>query len=115
MYVRGVGSSHQVTKALADHYGLQYEKLPTPANASQAIEMINKYLDEGWTFHISGRGTAPFSSGGHYIAIRGKTNDGKWLLFNSSGAGKDPNNLIIEPETLVSAGLNLNNLNAVKR
>ena len=115
MYIRGIGSSHQVTKALADHYGLQYEKLPTPANASQAIEMINKYLDEGWTFHISGRGTAPFSSGGHYIAIRGKTNDGKWLLFNSSGAGKDPNNLIIEPETLVSAGLNLNNLNAVKR
>ena len=115
MYIRGAGSSHQVTKFLANHYGLQYEKLPTPANSSQAIEMINKYLDEGWTLHISGRGTAPFSAGGHYIAIRGKTNDGKWLLFNSSGAGKDPNNLVIDPEALVSAGLALSNLNAVKR
>lgn len=115
MYVRGVGSSHLVTQTLASHYGLQYEKIPTPANASQAIEIMNKYLDEGWTLHISGKGTAPFSANGHYIAVRGKSSDGKWLLFNSAGAGKDPNNLIIDPQTVVSAGLWLNNINAVKR
>lgn len=115
MYVRGVGSSHLVTQTLASHYGLQYEKIPTPANASQAIEIMNKYLDEGWALHISGKGTAPFSANGHYIAVRGKTSDGKWLLFNSAGAGKDPNNLIIDPQTVVSAGLWLNNINAVKR
>ena len=115
MYVRGVGSSHQVTQTLASHYGLQYEKIPTPANASQAIEIMNKYLDEGWALHISGKGTAPFSANGHYIAIRGKSSDGKWLLFNSAGAGKDPNNLIMDPQTVVSAGLWLNNINAVKR
>lgn len=115
MYVRGVGSSHLVTQTLASHYGLQYEKIPTPANASQAIEIMNKYLDEGWTLHISGKGTAPFSANGHYIAVRGKSSDGKWLLFNSAGAGKDPNNLIMDPQTIVSAGLWLNNINAVKR
>ena len=115
MYVRGVGSSHLVTQTLASHYGLQYEKIPTPANASQAIEIMNKYLDEGWALHISGKGTAPFSANGHYIAVRGKTSDGKWLLFNSAGAGKNPNNLIIDPQTVVSAGLWLNNINAVKR
>ena len=115
MYVRGVGSSHLVTQTLASHYGLQYEKIPTPANASQAIEIMNKYLDEGWALHISGKGTAPFSANGHYIAIRGKSSDGKWLLFNSAGAGKDPNNLIMDPQTVVSAGLWLNNINAVKR
>lgn len=115
MYVRGVGSSHLVTQTLASHYGLQYEKIPTPANASQAIEIMNKYLDEGWTLHISGKGTAPFSANGHYIAVRGKSSDGKWLLFNSAGAGKDPNNLIMDPQTVVSAGLWLNNINAVKR
>lgn len=115
MYVRGVGSSHLVTQTLASHYGLQYEKIPTPANASQAIEIMNKYLDEGWTLHISGKGTAPFSANGHYIAVRGKSSDGKWLLFNSAGAGKDPNNLIMDPQTIVTAGLWLNNINAVKR
>ena len=114
MYKEGSGSLHKITRVLAEHYNLQYKKVPTPANASQAIEIINKYLDDGWMLHISGKGKKPFSVGGHYIAIHSRNSDGKWVIFNSSSK-EDLKHLEWEPSDLVSAGLNLSNINAVKK
>ena len=114
MYKTNQGSSHDITKVLAEHYNLQYKKVPKPANASQTIEIINKYLDDGWMLHVSGKGKKPFSVGGHYIAIHSRNSDGKWVIFNSSSK-EDLKHLEWEPSDLVSAGLNPANINAVKK
>lgn len=98
------GSSHEITKYLADHYGMTYEKVSTgfndptygnnlsDAEINKAIEAINSYLKKGWMIHTSGTSPMtesqmgqPFTPGGHYIGIRGITADGKWLLADSNG------------------------------
>lgn len=83
-HVPGLGSSWGLTKAAAAEYGLEYENISS-SSKSEAQAKITKYLKDGWMIHTSGGGTPPFTSGGHYIGIRGITPEGKWLLADSNG------------------------------
>lgn len=76
------GTNGNVLIQSVKDYGLHYEAI------SFTESSINKALSEGKVIYLSGKGRSPFSDNGHYIAIRGKTADGKWLLFNSAGGCK---------------------------
>ena len=102
------GSSWAITKTLADHYGLQYKDFST--SCSSAISVINSALDDGWMIHTSGTGSAPFTSGGHYIGIYGRSSTGDWLIADSSSRG----NAAYAPSTVISAGINCSNLKGIK-
>ncbi len=66
--------------------------------------------------HTSGRGSNPFTSGGHYIGIRGITEDGKWLLADSAGSRGKENTLSksFPPEEVINAGMAIDNITAIK-
>lgn len=112
MYVAGAGSSHAITKTLADHYGMEYKQL-SASSVDEAIKVINEALKDGWMIHTSGAGAHPFSSGGHYIGIRELTSDGKWLLADS-GHKEEYSTKPWEPKTVVNAGMKINNIHAVR-
>lgn len=105
MHIAGEGSSHEVTRVLAQHYGLEYKALDT-CN----IDTINEYLRDGWMIHTSGKGSRPFSSRGHYIGIAGINSNGQWLIANSGKEG----NKYYDPSTVVNAGMWCNNVKAIK-
>ena len=84
MHICGSGSSHSLPATISDHFGLQHETI-----SGASIEKINKYLNEGWMIWTCGSGPDPFTSGGHCIGVRGITSDGKWLLADSKGNGKE--------------------------
>lgn len=104
--ISSIGSSETITKVLAEHFNLEYDEKPW-SSAQEAVDIINKYLDEGWMVHISGAGTDPFTSGGHYIGIIGKNSEGKWLLANSA-TSEENRNKAYDPMALVTAGLHYN-------
>lgn len=75
------GSIGEKLITVVKKHGLTYDE----KKVAWSVDAINKALDEGKVIQVSANGSAPFSSSGHYISIRGKTSDGKWLLFNSAG------------------------------
>ena len=83
--VCGSGSSHAVTD-IAKDYGLKVENYGKPS-----IVEINKALKNGMMFQVAGTGPSPFSGIGHFIGIRGVTEDGKWLIFDSAHKGQGTN------------------------
>lgn len=80
MYDYGIGSKHTITQYLANHYGLQYMSI-NPKSVSD----INNALNSGYMVHIVGKGSAPFSTGGHYVAILAIDDNGDWIVGNSAG------------------------------
>lgn len=116
IYIAGSGSSWDVTRVLADHYGLQYEHIDT--SRSTVVEDVSRYLREGWMIHSSGGGSygsgaAPYSVGGHYVGIRGITSDGKWLIADSASVNRDQNKHW-DPSDVLAAGMNVGNLWAIR-
>lgn len=91
------GSYHSITNIATD-YGLVVENIGN----KPGIEKISNYLRQGWMFHIAGSGPEPFSGGGHFIAIRGITDDGKWLVFDSSHGGRN-NTVEWDPEGIYNS------------
>ncbi len=81
------GSSWSVAPVLAEHWGLKAK------NISASVAAINAVLTSGGLVVTSGSGASPFTSGGHYITIRGLTDDGKWKIGDSNGniGGKNSN------------------------
>jgi hypothetical protein len=79
LYIPGQGSSWDVAPVLAEHWGLHAK------NITKSVAAINKVLQSGGLVITSGSGSTPFTSGGHYITIRGVTSDGKWKLGDSNG------------------------------
>jgi hypothetical protein len=117
IYVPGSGSSWDVTRVLAEHYGLQYEVINT--TRATVVEDVSEYLRQGWMVHSSGggnygSGAAPYSRGGHYVGIRGITADGKWLIADSASQSRDQNKLW-DPQEVLAAGMNIGNLRAIRR
>lgn len=104
MHVPGAGSSWSITNFLATKYGLSATRI------DGTVAAINEYLDNGYMIHTSGKGGAPFTPGGHYIAIVKKLDNGKWLVADSSRRGPSGE---YDPAT-VMAGMNKNNVWAVK-
>lgn len=103
-HVPDSGSSWTITETLAKRYGLQYQAIN-----SCNIDTINQYLNDGWMIHTSGRGSVPFSSGGHYIGITSIQN-GQWYIADSARGNK-----YYSPSTVVNAGMACSNVRAIKR
>lgn len=104
MHVQGVGSSHQITNYLGNHYGLEVIRI------AGNITEINKYLDQGYMIHTSGKGSAPFTRGGHYIAIVSHLENGNWLVADSSSRGPSGE---YKPQDVINAGMQVGNVWAV--
>jgi hypothetical protein len=77
MYIPGVGSSWAIAGVVARHYGLKSTLIR--ADSSRIIAT----LKAGGMVVTSGSGALPFTSGGHYIVIRGIDSDGRWLIGDS--------------------------------
>lgn len=79
------GSSWDISEVLSEHWGLTWTHIP---ESEVSVAKINEVLSDGKTLiNTSGAGSAPFTSGGHFITIRGVTPDGKWKVGNSNGPG----------------------------
>jgi len=87
IYVPGTGSSWSVAPILAEHWELQAN------NISNTVAAVNETLRNGGLVVTSGSGAAPFTSGGHYIVIRGVSEDGKWKVGDSNGTIGQQNSL----------------------
>jgi hypothetical protein len=87
IYVPGTGSSWSVAPILAEHWGLQAN------NIANTVAAVNETLRNGGLVVTSGSGAAPFTSGGHYIVIRGISEDGKWKVGDSNGTIGQQNSL----------------------
>ena len=94
LYIPGAGSSWSIAPVLAAHWGLD----ATPIGAN--IDKITATLQTGGLVIVSGQGPIPFTTGGHYIVIRGVTADGKWLIGDS--AHNDTSDKAWEPSQLIS-------------
>ena len=102
------GSSWDITRVLAEYYGLQYQAID-----SCDVDTINRYLRDGWMIHTSGIGTAPFTRSGHYIGIAGINSNGEWYIANS--ASRNNANRYYSPNAVISAGMRCGNVRAIKR
>lgn len=79
MHVAGSGSSHAITATLAKHYGMEYSDVNY-----HSADSITELLKSGYMIHLVGKGSAPYSDGGHYIAVVGIAEDGNWIIVDSS-------------------------------
>lgn len=101
-----------LTKNLAEHYGMAWEKIDS-SSTEAAINDINKHLKEGWMIETAGSGSTPYTSGGHYVGIRGIDSSGKWLLADP-GHSEDISQQPWNPKDVVSAGMNIDNVYAFR-
>ena len=95
LYIPGAGSSWSIAPVLAAHWGLN--AIPIGSN----IDKITATLQSGGLVITSGQGPLPFTSGGHYLVIRGATADGKWLIGDS--AHSDTSDQPWDPQQLVTS------------
>ncbi len=77
------GSSWSIAPLAAEHWGLTSK--PTGADPVAITDAIKG----GALVIVAGQGPSPFTTGGHYIVIRGVTADGKWLVGNSAESTLD--------------------------
>lgn len=70
---------------IAEKYSLEVQQIDARDEAN-----TSKLLKEGWKILVSGDNSRKpvllFSSVGHYIMLRGITDDGKWLVGDSAGS-----------------------------
>jgi hypothetical protein len=77
LYVPGAGSSWDIGSVLAQHWGLNATSIPV----SQKV--ITAHLQARDLVIAAGQGSLPFTSGGHFIVIRGVAADGNWMIGDS--------------------------------
>lgn len=77
MYQEGRGSSWEIGPRLAEHWGLRAEPV------AKDVASITAALRNGALVITPGAGPKPFTSGGHFIVIRGVTADGKFKIGDS--------------------------------
>jgi hypothetical protein len=94
LYVPGAGSSWSIAPVLAKHWGLK------SAAIGASVAKISAALQSGGLVVGSGQGPLPFTTGGHYIVIRGVAADGKWKIGDS--AHTSTNTQEWDPQKLVS-------------
>ncbi len=74
-YIPGAGSSHTLFTSAANHWGLKAQPILGEAAVKQVLSI-------GGLVVSGGKGSYPYTSGGHIIVIRGVTSDGKFLVGN---------------------------------
>ena len=94
MYIAGAGSSWAIAPRLAEKWGLKSEAI------GKDLAKITSALQQGKLVITSGSGAVPFTSGGHYIVIRGITADGKFKVGDS--AHPDANSKDWDPAPILS-------------
>ena len=93
-YVKGAGSKWTISPVLAEHWGLNAKQI------KPSVPVITKTLQSGGLVITAGQGSEPFTSGGHFIVIRGVTSDGKFMIGDSGHAGTSEKKW--NPDELVS-------------
>lgn len=81
---------------MAERYGLKSEVIEL------SIESVNSALKQGRIVHLSGAGSNPFSTGGHYLIIRGVLPNGNWKIGDSGTSSN--NTLEWNPADIASSG-----------
>ena len=77
LYVPGEGSSWAISPRLAQHWALKSQPI------SKDLAKITQALQAGSLIITVGKGPKPFTSGGHFIVIRGITASGKFKIGDS--------------------------------
>ena len=95
LYVPGEGSSWSISKVLAEHWKLT----ATPIHPD--VNKITQVLESGGLVVTAGQGSVPFTSGGHFIVIRGVTSDGKWKVGDS--AHPEANTQSWDPQQIINS------------
>lgn len=91
------GSNWNIQTIVGEHWGLKSTQLGASVNE------INTALQGGALIITSGSGSAPFTSGGHYIVIRAVTAEGKWLVGDSNGSkGAENSKTEWDPDTILN-------------
>ncbi len=89
-------------KIVGDHYKFEVETVSYDS-LSDAETKMRDYLKQGYMIHLSGAGSPPFSTGGHYIGIFSIDSDDNVSTANSSkGLG---GNAEMPLHSLVQAGM----------
>jgi hypothetical protein len=96
MHVGG-GSSWALFTVAPQKYGLKTTEIGTDTNRAKDV------LKAGAVIIASGRGSNPFTGGGHIITIRGVDNEGNFLLGDPNRA--ENNTKSFKPDELRNAGL----------
>ncbi|MDB5184884.1 MAG: murein hydrolase [Candidatus Saccharibacteria bacterium] len=95
LYVAGEGSSWSIGPVLAAHWGLKATAI------GNDIAKITATLQAGGLVIAPGQGGDPYTTGGHFIVIRGVTADGKWKVGDSGH--KDTSDKDWDPQQLAAA------------
>lgn len=98
-YIPGEGSSWALIPLAAAHWNLKETDIGTDLNA--AIGAIKT----GSIIVASGKGAVPFTTGGHFITLRGVDANGKILVGDP--AHKDANNTAYDPSELAKSIQNM--------
>lgn len=99
--IDSAGTKLHQSPALAEAFGLKGKQVAKDAVA------ISDALKRGSMIHISGDGGInPWTDAGHYIAIRGITAEGKWLIADSYNLAN--NDLEWDPNSILTDGVNAN-------
>lgn len=107
--VTSTGSSyHAIAPKEAEHWGLTASKVNTVADVSAALQA-------GKLVILSGTGGLPFTTGGHYIVIRGLTSDSKWAIVDPYPLQGHTNSVTMDPAAVVAAGLNWDSAYAISK
>jgi hypothetical protein len=83
-YIPGTGSSHELFKFLADRYEMKYEAIGTDWNKTL------QYLKQGKPVIASGKGSAPYTDGGHCIVLTGYDERTGMVRINNPATGDGP-------------------------
>ena len=98
-WVEGEGSSWSIATIVPEHWGLTSRQLDGD------IAEINTSLRAGGLVLVSGEGSVPFTTSGHFITIRAVTANNKWLIADSNGtSGLERSSQEWDPQSVISAG-----------
>jgi len=101
-YVDGHGSSHNIGSVVGGHWGLN------SSSVGADVAQINEVLRSGGLILAVGTGSAPYTSLGHFIVIRGVTENGKWMVGDSNGrAGTENSSKEWDPASILLDGVNM--------
>ena len=101
----------RLTKNLAEHYGLEWEKLDS-SSTEASMNDITKHLKEGWMVMTAGGGSVPYTSNGHYVGIRGIEGN-NWLIADA-GHMEEYSQKTWNPKDIMSAGISIGNVYAFR-
>lgn len=97
LYEDGTGSSWLMPPKVAANWNL------TATQINPTIAEVTNILNQGGMVITSGQGALPFSTtSGHYIVIRAVTAEGKWMIADSSHAGKGTNTTAYDPQFILN-------------